>query len=214
MVSVSVESHPEIAFMGRSNVGKSSIINMISNRKKLAFTSNTPGKTSEYNYFEASGEVGRRREKKRFYLVDMPGVGYAEVERVKKESWIELLARYTSERRTLRAVFHLIDSRHGALDADYQCFSVLRTLPEHVNYIVVLTKFDKLATSDMRKTSGIVNKIRDEVTKYTDKQVSIIYTSSESRKGGCALWSAILNSVSEDSVHDFSSTFRTADGDA
>lgn len=197
--------------MGRSNVGKSSLINMISNRKRLAFTSNTPGKTSEYNYFEASGEIGRRREKKHFYLVDMPGVGYAEVQRAKKESWVDLLARYTSERRTLRAVFHLIDSRHGALDADYECFSVLKTLPEYVKYVVVLTKFDKLASSDLRKTNGIIQKIRSEALKYTDQPVPILFTSSESREGGCAVWSAILDAISGEPAFDFSSLRTRSD---
>jgi GTP-binding protein len=91
---IELESHPEIAFMGRSNVGKSSLINMITNRKKLAFTSNTPGKTSEYNYFEAtSGPLGPQKGKNTFFLVDLPGVGYAEVQRAKKASWVELLTR-------------------------------------------------------------------------------------------------------------------------
>lgn len=66
-------SLPEVAFIGRSNVGKSSLVNMITNRKKLAFVSNTPGKTSEYNYFEATGEIGIGKEKSAFYLVDLPG---------------------------------------------------------------------------------------------------------------------------------------------
>jgi GTP-binding protein EngB required for normal cell division len=110
----------------------------------------------------------------------------------------------------LRAILHLIDSRHGPLEADFECFSVLKTLPDNVKYIVVLTKFDKLAAADVRKTDGIVKKIRSEVlarsnTSGLDKPaVSIVFTSAETRRGGCACWSAILDALSLEAPFDFS----------
>jgi ribosome biogenesis GTP-binding protein YsxC/EngB len=128
--AVSMETLPpaecgEAAFIGRSNVGKSSLINMISNRKGIAFVSKTPGKTSEFNYFDAKGKVGKKNEKHRFYLVDLPGVGYAEVRKELRASWLVLLKDYVMNRDTLKIVFHLIDSRHGILDTDEDCLSLL-----------------------------------------------------------------------------------------
>jgi GTP-binding protein len=155
--AVSMETLPpsecvEAAFIGRSNVGKSSLINMISNRKGIAFVSKTPGKTSEFNYFDAKGKVGKNNEKHRFYLVDLPGVGYAEVRKELRASWLVLLKDYVMQRDTLRIVFHLIDSRHGILDTDEDCLSLLAVLPEHVQYVIVLTKVDKHNTGQFTHT--------------------------------------------------------------
>jgi len=143
MIPLGPPSCNEAAFIGRSNVGKSSLINMIANRKGLVFTSKTPGKTKEFNYFDANGTAGRHGEKHRFFLVDLPGVGYAEVSRDLKNSWLALLNEYVTGRNNLRALFHLVDSRHGLLDADCDCLDLLPTLPAHVQYCIVLTKADK-----------------------------------------------------------------------
>jgi GTP-binding protein len=156
------------AFIGRSNVGKSSLINMISNRKGIAFVSKTPGKTSEFNYFDAKGRVGMKNEKHRFYLVDLPGVGYAEVRKELRASWLVLLRDYVVNRETLRIVFHLIDSRHGILDTDEDCLSLLEVLPEHVQYVIVLTKVDKHNTGVRR---DVLERIANVVKQRTDRQV-------------------------------------------
>ena len=205
---------PEVAFIGRSNVGKSSLVNMITNRKKLAFVSNTPGKTSEYNYFVAKGEIGIQKEPHTFYLVDLPGVGYAEVLKTKKDDWIELLKSYSTERHTLRGIFHLVDSRHGLLDADEECLSLLTNLPPYVKYIIVLTKFDKLALEDKKRTTGMVNSIRREVKNFnSNADVPILFTSSESRGGGSSVWSAMLDVMHQEDAFDFSTMWVPKEGD-
>lgn len=149
-------------------MGKSSLINMISNRKGIAFVSKTPGKTSEFNYFDAQGRVGRKNDKHRFFLVDLPGVGYAEVRKELRASWLVLLRDYVVNRSTLRIVFHLIDSRHGILDTDEDCLSLLAVLPPHVQYVIVLTKVDKHNTGVRR---DILERIADVVKLRTDRQV-------------------------------------------
>ena len=197
---------PEVAFIGRSNVGKSSLVNMITNRKKLAFVSNTPGKTREYNYFLAKGNIGKDKQMHKFYLVDLPGVGYAEVVKTKKDDWIDLLKAYSTQRQTLRGIFHLVDSRHGLLNADEECLSLLSSLPPHVKYVVVMTKVDKLIMEDNKRMSGVVQKIRMETKRFNaDADVPIIFTSSETKWGGASIWSAILDIVHDEHAFDFSS---------
>lgn len=149
MKTLPPEKYGEVAFIGRSNVGKSSLINAISNRKQLAFTSKVAGKTSEFNYFEVTGFVGAQKEENKFYLIDLPGVGYAQKSKDKRSVWSTLMNEFTKQRRTLRCIFHLIDSRHGVLDADDECFDLLAELPEHVQYVVVFTKVDKLRSSEL-----------------------------------------------------------------
>lgn len=145
---------------------------MISNRKGIAFVSKTPGKTSEFNYFDAQGRVGRKNDKHRFFLVDLPGVGYAEVRKELRASWLVLLRDYVVNRSTLRIVFHLIDSRHGILDTDEDCLSLLAVLPPHVQYVIVLTKVDKHNTGVRR---DILERIADVVKLRTDRQVRFYY---------------------------------------
>lgn len=208
----------EAAFIGRSNVGKSSLINMVCNRKGLAYTSKTPGKTSEFNYFDARGRVGVKNDLHRFYLVDLPGVGYAEKSRDLRSSWTELLQSYVGKRQHLRVVFHLVDSRHGLLAADKECLDLLRSLPLHVEYVIVLTKVDKLKGSamtrakvkqpygaldgDHRRTHGrssyhvdMVNEIYRQVALRTDRVVQLVFTSSETRHGSSQLWSVLLDAL-------------------
>lgn len=195
----------EAAFIGRSNVGKSSLINMLANRKGLAFTSKTPGKTSEFNYFDANGTVGSgsphggrrsKGEQHRFYLVDLPGVGYAEVSRDLKASWLALLRQYATLRPNLRILFHLIDSRHGMLDADSDCLDLLPALPDYVQYCIVLTKADKRG-GGMRP--DVFQRIQREVllrTHGSERVVPILLSSSETREGGVEIWSTLLDAVS------------------
>jgi GTP-binding protein len=134
---------PEIAFAGRSNVGKSSLINALTGRKALARTSHTPGRTQELNYFNIGG---------RFYLVDMPGYGYAKVSKAQKESWDRLIRGYLRGRATLRVVFVLIDSRHGIKDSDAEIMAMLDE--SAVPYRIVLTKTDETKREQLAATEA------------------------------------------------------------
>lgn len=139
----SVESLPamqgvEIAFAGRSNVGKSSLINALTNRKALARVSDTPGRTQELNFFQ--GGMNLR-------LVDLPGYGYAKAGRAKAEAWTRLAEAYLAGRASLARVFVLIDARHGLRDSDAATFDLLDRAA--VSYAVVLTKADRLKPGEL-----------------------------------------------------------------
>ncbi len=124
---------PEIAFAGRSNVGKSSLVNALTGRKTLARTSNTPGRTQQLNFFDLGG---------RLTLVDMPGYGYAKESKEKVEAWNDMVRRYLKGRVTLRRALVLIDSRHGLKPNDEEIMAMLDQAA--VPYVVVLTKTDKI----------------------------------------------------------------------
>ena len=125
---------PEIAFAGRSNVGKSSLINALTGRKALARTSHTPGRTQQLNYFNLGKDA--------LYLVDMPGYGYAKVSKTQREEWTSLIRSYLRGRPTLRCVFILIDSRHGLKETDIDLMKMLDETA--VSYRIILTKSDKV----------------------------------------------------------------------
>jgi GTP-binding protein len=143
---------PEIAFAGRSNVGKSSLINALTHHGKLARTSNTPGRTQELNYFTDAVPS--------FYMVDMPGYGYAEAPKAKVEAWTRLIKEYLRGRRTLKRVFVLIDSRHGIKTTDAEILDLLDECA--VSYQIVLTKADKPNAAEMtavrEKTTALIFK--------------------------------------------------------
>lgn len=129
---------PEVAFAGRSNVGKSSLVNALTGRKTLARTSNTPGRTQQLNFFN----LGNRLK-----LVDMPGYGYAKESKEKVEAWNDMVRRFLRGRVTLRRALVLIDSRHGMKPHDHEIMDMLdRTA---VPYVVVLTKADKVKAADL-----------------------------------------------------------------
>ena len=134
-------NRPEIAFAGRSNVGKSSLINAVLNRKNMARSSAEPGKTRELNYFD----IGEGT----FWLVDLPGFGYAKVSREQQAKWVQLTKRYLRGRANLRRVFLLVDSRRGLMDTDLETMRMLDTAA--VNYQIVLTKVDKIKKSALEK---------------------------------------------------------------
>ncbi len=129
---------PEIAFAGRSNVGKSSLINALTNRKTLARTSNTPGRTQEINFFDLAG---------RLMLADLPGYGYARVSRTQVERWTRLVNQYLKGRPNLRRACVLIDSRHGLKDSDIAVMKMLDVAA--VSYQIVLTKADKPKAAEL-----------------------------------------------------------------
>jgi GTP-binding protein len=131
---------PEVAFAGRSNVGKSSLVNALTGRKSLARTSANPGHTRQINFFDLAG---------RLFLVDLPGYGFAQVSRSMKETWADLASAYLRGRPTLKRVCVLIDSRHGVKDSDHETMKNLDAAA--VSYQLVLTKVDQLKSAAVPK---------------------------------------------------------------
>lgn len=138
-------SLPEVAFAGRSNVGKSSLLNSLTNRKTLARTSNTPGRTKELNFFDLAG---------RLMLVDLPGYGYARASKTEIARWNETLRSYLRGRPNLQRLCLLVDARHGLKAGDEEMMTMLDT--SAVVYRVVLTKMDKLSLAEQDSTTAKV----------------------------------------------------------
>ncbi len=137
---------PEVCFAGRSNVGKSSLINALTGRAKLARSSAEPGRTRELNYFD----IGEGQ----LYLVDLPGFGYAKVSKTQAAAWTQLIKAYLKGRPTLRRVFLLIDARRGLMPADLEVMALLDTAA--VTYQLILTKADKVAKAEHEAVSEAV----------------------------------------------------------
>ncbi len=131
---------PEIILCGRSNVGKSSFLNSLYNRKDLAKTSSTPGKTRSINYYLID---------EKFYMVDLPGYGYAKTSLKEREFWSKLVGEYISRTKNISLAFHFIDSRHNPTDLDINLNEFLRQA--EVPYIIILSKIDKLKQSELSK---------------------------------------------------------------
>ena len=159
----------EICFAGRSNVGKSSLINALTGRKSLARTSNTPGRTQEINFFDVGGQL---------YLVDLPGYGYAEAPVNIVRKWQELLKAYLSGRATLRRAFVLIDMRHGIKKIDEEILDLLNR--SAVTFQAVLTKADKISAEQRATTLA---QVRAALAKHPAAYPEILVTSSEKGEG-------------------------------
>ena len=159
----------EVCFAGRSNVGKSSLINALTGRKALARASNTPGRTQEINYFT----LGEER-----YLVDLPGYGYANAPLPKVEQWQRLLKQYLSGRQTLRRAFVLIDARHGIKAVDEEIMSLLDSAA--VTFQCVLTKTDKVKAKDRE---AVLKQVRGKLSSHPAAFPEILVTSSEKGDG-------------------------------
>ena len=184
------EGPVEIAFAGRSNVGKSSLINALVGQKGLARTSNTPGRTQELNYFVPDGYSGEGSDLPPMALVDMPGYGYATAPKEKVDEWTKLVFDYLKGRVTLKRVYVLIDARHGIKKNDEE---VLRLLDKAaVSYQIVLTKTDKIKAAGVpRLIAETLEKIRKRAAAYP----TVIATSSEKGAGMDELREAIALAV-------------------
>jgi GTP-binding protein len=175
---------PEIAFAGRSNVGKSSLINAVTNRAKLARASNTPGRTQELNYFDVGQPL-------LFRIVDMPGYGFAEAPRDMVKRWRFLINDYLRGRPVLKRALVLVDSRHGLKDVDRDIMQMLDDAA--VSYHLVLTKADKVKPTELAKT---IEAIRAEAARHPAAHPHILPTSSETGAGIAELRTAILEAAS------------------
>ena len=163
---------PEVAFAGKSNVGKSSLINALMNRKSLARTSAQPGKTQTINFYNINEEM---------YLVDLPGYGYAKVSQSEKEKWGKLIEKYLKNSKHLKAVFLLVDIRHEPNANDKQMY-------EWITYngykpIIIATKLDKIKRSQIQKQMKI---IREGLG--LDKESALIPFSAETKQGREEIW--------------------------
>jgi GTP-binding protein len=178
----------EIAFAGRSNVGKSSLLNALTTRKTLARTSHTPGRTQQLNFFD----LGPDPQAPLLRLVDMPGYGYAAVSKEKIARWTALMKDFLRGRATLARVFVLIDGRHGIKDVDREMLKLLDQAA--LSYQVVLTKRDEVKKGLIEKT---IEQAHDVLGKHPAAHPDVIFVSSHSGEGVGDLRAAIVKLVSE-----------------
>lgn len=169
------EGFPEIALAGRSNVGKSSFINTLINRKNLARTSSKPGKTQTLNFYKLN---------EAFYFVDVPGYGYAKVSKQERAKWGKMMDEYFQERSTLNAVILVCDMRHEPQDSDVQMYDFIKH--SELPVIIIATKLDKLKRSERHKKLSLVKN-----TFEVDENDVVIPFSAETGEGKEAAWQTI-----------------------
>lgn len=169
------DGRPEFAFVGRSNVGKSSLLNTLLNRKGLAKTSSTPGKTQTINYFEINGK---------FYFVDLPGYGYAKVPKTLKRNWQEAMTEYLMGREPLRLAVQLIDSRHPPTPKDLEMLALLEEAEAPT--LIVATKIDKLKAGERARSLATIREVLE-----LDEEAAVIPFSAVTREGVAPVWDII-----------------------
>lgn len=172
---------PEVAFVGRSNVGKSSLINALFNRRDLAKTSAQPGRTQQLNYFDLDDKL---------YLVDLPGYGYAKAPPAEVKKWQDNMFAYLCGRPTLRRVFLLTDSRLGLKEVDFETMQLLSQAA--VNYQVVLTKADKISKAEQAQ---LLEKTQTQLHEHAAAFPEVLLTSAEKRVGLEALRAEIASFI-------------------
>ena len=177
---------PEIAFAGRSNVGKSSLLNALTNRKTLARVSHTPGRTQQLNFFALGGPPPRLR------LVDMPGYGYAAVGKEKVANWTALMRDYLRGRASLARVFLLVDARRGVKDLDEEMFELLDR--SAVSYQIVLTKHDELKVAERAQALAAT---QEALAKRPAAYPELVFTSSQTGVGIGELRAAVARLLHE-----------------
>lgn len=181
MSGLPADDRIEVCFAGRSNVGKSSLINALTGRKGLARASNTPGRTQEINFFTLTES---------HYLVDLPGYGFANAPLAVVEKWQRLLKQYLQGRVSLRRAFVLVDCRHGVKDVDEEIMSLLNSAA--VTFQVVMTKADKVKDKERAK---IMDQVRSKLSKHPAAFPEIVMTSSEKGDGIPTLRALIANLI-------------------
>ncbi|MAL17346.1 MAG: YihA family ribosome biogenesis GTP-binding protein [Balneola sp.] len=159
---------PEVCFAGRSNVGKSSLINALLNKKNIARTSNVPGKTQQMNYYQVGSE---------FFLVDLPGYGYAKVPKKERERWGKNIREYLLDRESLSLILHVVDCRHdpSQLDEDFFYWMAMNEKP----FSVVLSKSDKISRNKVNQSKAKVRRVLKEM----NIEIPILPYSSDTREG-------------------------------
>ena len=186
---------PEIAFIGRSNVGKSSLINSLCNRRNLARISQTPGKTQTINFYKATLKVGNRQEATGnrdfnlypFYLVDLPGYGYAKTSKTNRTVWAKFIDEYFSKSRQLKFICLLVDMRHAPMDSDLQMFQNI--IEKNLPVLIVATKSDKLSKNERAKNLAVIKKT------FAIEELPILPYSSKSGDGISDLLETIADSL-------------------
>ena len=188
---------PEIAFAGRSNVGKSSLINTILNRKSLARTSSQPGKTQTINYYYVKGrpETEEPENAGELFLVDLPGYGYTHASLEIREKWGQMIERYLVTSRQLRAVLLLLDIRHAPTANDIQMYEWIRE--QGFAPVLVATKLDKIKRNQMQKQVKLLRE-----TLGADRQTPVIPFSAETKQGRDEVWDFLWKSAGSGPVRE------------
>jgi GTP-binding protein len=176
---------PEYAFIGRSNVGKSSLINMIVGKQGLAKTSGSPGKTQLINHFEINS-LDEKGKKTQWYLVDLPGYGYAKVAQKQRKTWQKMIADYLVKRENLQQIFLLIDSRHKPQKIDIEFINQLGEWQKP--FVIIFTKSDKI---NQREVSANVKALMEELAKTWEELPGYFVTSAVKKRGHKEILSAI-----------------------